>query len=102
MSNIQTLYIDTNKDVKIRSYFSNKKGVKQVESLGNNATSNLSTVTGRVQLTVRHSALWLKTLGKFKKNTWKNSRTENVLSQLQEAVDMLRYAVCEHLLLGPV
>jgi hypothetical protein len=69
-----------------------------VENLGNNVTSNLSVLSGRVQLTVRDSALWLKKLGKVKKNPRKNSRTENVLSQLQEAVDMLRYAVCEHLL----
>jgi hypothetical protein len=66
-----------------------------VESLGNNVTSNLFVLSERVQLTVRYSALRLKTLGKFKKNTWKNSRTENVLSLLQEAVDMLRYICCK-------
>jgi hypothetical protein len=33
---------------------------------------------------------------------WKNSSKENVISLLQEAVDMLRFAVCEHLLQQPV
>jgi len=66
--------------------------------LGNIATSNLSVLSGRVQLTVQDSVLGPETLGKVKRNTWKNSRKENVTSLLQEAVDILRCAVCKHLL----
>ena len=66
--------------------------------MGNIATSNLSVLSVKVQLTVRDSVLRPKTLGKVKRNTWKNSRKENVTSLLQEAVDILQYAVCENLL----
>ena len=44
MPNIQTLYINTSKDVIICSYFTNKKGVWQVESLGNNAISTVCSI----------------------------------------------------------
>jgi len=93
MPNFRTLFIDTNKDVRILIYFSNTGGVREEGSLGNIATSNLSVLSVKVQPTVRDSALWPKMLGKVKRNMWKNWCKEHVISLLQETVDILQYAV---------
>jgi hypothetical protein len=95
---IPTLHTGTSKYVRILRYFSNREGVREEERFGNIAISKLSVVSVRDQLTVRDSGCWPQTLGKGKRNTSKNSRTEHVISLLQEAVDMLWYTICKHLL----
>jgi len=84
--------------VRIHSYFSNEKGFREEESLGNVAMSNLSVLSVRVQTTVRDSALRLKTLGKGRGNMWKNLCKEQVTSLLQDPVDVLWYPACKQLL----